>query len=77
MGYEVRKFERDDVLGGNWPYTDEVPLDASVPNVGPYFSPDLPPYNVELPYKEHHPRVETQVLIERRKDHRAPKQIYG
>ncbi|KAJ6565087.1 hypothetical protein B0H10DRAFT_1749415, partial [Mycena sp. CBHHK59/15] len=25
-------FERDDVLGGNWQYTEETPVDAPIPN---------------------------------------------
>ena len=54
-GLDVRIFERDSVPGGNWHYTEEVPLDAPVPNVPTPtsdFVPSLPPEGVDLPYSE-------------------------
>lgn len=54
-GLDVRIFERDSVPGGNWHYTEEVPLDAPVPNAPTAFSdfvPSLPPASVVLPYSD-------------------------
>lgn len=52
-GFEhVRVFERDDVPGGNWHYTEETPLHAPVPNADPVigdFVPSLPPRGKSLP----------------------------
>ena len=73
-GLHVRIFERDSVPGGNWHYTEEVPLDAPVPNapapIGD-FVPSLPPACVELPYSE---VFENDGNIQR--DHRGPKPIW-
>ncbi|KAG8221572.1 hypothetical protein J3R82DRAFT_1814 [Butyriboletus roseoflavus] len=55
VGLDVRIFERDSVPGGNWHYTEEVPLDAPVPNAPTAISdfvPSLPPASVDLPYSE-------------------------
>jgi hypothetical protein len=74
VGLDVRIFERDSVPGGNWHYTEEVPLDAPVPNaptpIGD-FVPSLPPADVELPYSE---VFENDGKIQR--DHRGPKPIW-
>ena len=73
-GLDVRIFERDHVPGGNWHYTEEVPLDAPVPNAPPPISdfvPSLPPAGVELPYSE---VFQNDGKIQR--DHRGPKPIW-
>jgi cation diffusion facilitator CzcD-associated flavoprotein CzcO len=73
-GLDVRIFERDSVPGGNWHYTEEVPLDAPVPNAPTPISdfvPSLPPAGVELPYSE---VFENDGKIQR--DHRGPKPIW-
>lgn len=73
-GLNARVFERDSVPGGNWHYTEEVPLDAPVPNaptpIGD-FVPSLPPMGVGLPYTE---VLEDDGKIWR--DHRRPKPIW-
>ena len=73
-GLDVRVFERDSVPGGMWHYTEEVPLDAPVPNaptpIGD-FVPSLPPAGVELPYSE---VFEKDGKIHR--DHRGPRPIW-
>ncbi|KAJ3796860.1 hypothetical protein GGU11DRAFT_111910 [Lentinula aff. detonsa] len=79
MGYEVRIFERDSVPGGNWHYTDEVPLNAPVPNLDlseADFQPHLPPENVVLPYEESFVGLEPSAVSEARRAHRAPKPIW-
>ncbi|KAJ3997739.1 hypothetical protein F5050DRAFT_1568782 [Lentinula boryana] len=79
MGYEVRIFERDSVPGGNWHYTDEVPLNAPVPNLDlseADFQPHLPPENVALPYEESFVGLEPSAVSEARRAHRAPKPIW-
>ncbi|KIJ50177.1 hypothetical protein M422DRAFT_160150, partial [Sphaerobolus stellatus SS14] len=71
-GFDVHVYERDHSPGGNWHYTEEIPLDAPVPNadisIGDY-SPSLPPEGVKLPYGE-----EARYL---RRTHRAPKPIWA
>jgi cation diffusion facilitator CzcD-associated flavoprotein CzcO len=73
-GLDVRIFERDSIPGGNWHYTEEVPLDAPVPNaptpIGD-FVPSLPPAGVELPYSE---VFENDGKIQR--EHRGPTPIW-
>ncbi|KAJ4480860.1 hypothetical protein J3R30DRAFT_3461923 [Lentinula aciculospora] len=79
MGYQVRVFERDSVPGGNWHYTDEVPLNAPVPNLDPIeadFRPHLPPENVDFPYEQNFVRIQPGVMEEARREHRAPKPIW-
>ncbi|EIW77433.1 FAD/NAD(P)-binding domain-containing protein [Coniophora puteana RWD-64-598 SS2] len=52
-GLDVRVFERDDVPGGNWHYTDDTAPDAPVPNAPvplADYVPSLPPPGVDLPY---------------------------
>lgn len=74
VGLDVRIFERDSVPGGNWHYTEEVPLDAPVPNAPTAISdfvPSLPPASVDLPYSE-----EFEDSGEIWRDHRAPKPIW-
>ena len=73
-GLDVRIFERDSVPGGNWHYTEEVPLDAPVPNAPTpisAFVPSLPPAGIELPYSE---VIENDGKIHR--DHRGPKPMW-
>ena len=73
-GLDVRIFERDSVPGGKWHYTEEVPLDAPVPNApAPIanFVPSLPPAGVDLPYSE-----EFQDDGEIYRDHRGPKPMW-
>ncbi|KAJ3773442.1 FAD/NAD(P)-binding domain-containing protein [Lentinula raphanica] len=79
MGYQVRMFERDSVPGGNWHYTDEVPLNAPFPNIDPSeadFRPHLPPAHVDLPYEEEFAELEPSAVSEARRAHRAPKPIW-
>ena len=74
IGLEVRIFERESVPGGNWHYTEEIPLDAPVPNAPTPISdfvPSLPPANVDLPYSE---EFEDDGDIQRA--HRGPKPVY-
>ncbi|KAF8556439.1 FAD/NAD(P)-binding domain-containing protein [Imleria badia] len=73
-GLDVRIFERDSVPGGNWHYTDEVPLDAPVPNAPcpiADFVPSVLPASVDLPHSE---EFEDDGNIWR--DHRGPKPIW-
>lgn len=73
-GLDVRIFERDSVPGGNWHYTEEVPLDAPVPNAPcatADFVPSLPPASVSLPYSE-----EFEDDGETWRDHRGPKPVW-
>ncbi|KAF8550557.1 FAD/NAD(P)-binding domain-containing protein [Imleria badia] len=73
-GLHVRIFERDSVPGGNWHYTEEVPLDAPVPNAPTpiaNFVPSLPPACVDLPYSE-----EFQDDGKICRDHRGPKPMW-
>ncbi|KAH9942804.1 hypothetical protein B0H21DRAFT_513589 [Amylocystis lapponica] len=74
-GFQVHMFERDDVPGGNWHYTEETPVDAPIPNadvsVGDY-TPSRPPAGVQLPYtEEYHGSV-----AEHRRQHRGPKPVW-
>ncbi|KAJ6604067.1 FAD/NAD(P)-binding domain-containing protein [Mycena sp. CBHHK59/15] len=75
-GFErVRLFERDDVPGGNWHYTDETPVDAPIPNVDPVvgdFVPSLPPHCAPLPVEEHY----HSGWEERWREHRSPKPVW-
>ncbi|KAF9442644.1 FAD/NAD(P)-binding domain-containing protein [Macrolepiota fuliginosa MF-IS2] len=76
-GFDVHVFERDTQPGGNWHYTDEVPLDAPVPNANiavADFAPSLPPNGVKFPYEEEY-RNKTQAGFYQRA-HRAPKPIW-
>ncbi|KAF5309561.1 hypothetical protein D9619_012417 [Psilocybe cf. subviscida] len=78
-GFDVHLFERDTVPGGNWHYTDEVPVNTSFPSnpnvaVGD-FTPSLPPKGVKYPYVEvYHDGVAENAV--RRRAHRAPKPIW-
>ncbi|KAJ4480846.1 hypothetical protein J3R30DRAFT_3403155 [Lentinula aciculospora] len=80
LGYNIRLFERDNVPGGNWHYTeDEVPPDAPIPNVPTTeadFQPHLPPENTRLPYEEIFDSVEREQVFKVKIDHRAPKPIW-
>ncbi|KII86697.1 hypothetical protein PLICRDRAFT_55612 [Plicaturopsis crispa FD-325 SS-3] len=52
-GFEAHIYERDNVPGGNWHYTEEIPTDAPVPNAPVELSdyvPSLPPAGAQLPY---------------------------
>ncbi|KAF8556446.1 FAD/NAD(P)-binding domain-containing protein [Imleria badia] len=73
-GLDVRIFDRESVPGGNWHYTEEIPLDAPVPNapapIGS-FVPSLPPAYIDLPYSE---EFENDGEIYR--DHRGPKPMW-
>jgi thioredoxin reductase len=75
-GFESRLFERDDMPGGNWHYTNEIPLDAPVPNADPSvadYMPSLPPEGINLPFTIEYRDGGCQ---ERKRSHRAPKAIY-
>ncbi|KAJ6617506.1 hypothetical protein B0H10DRAFT_2032715 [Mycena sp. CBHHK59/15] len=72
----VRVFERDDVPGGNWHYTEQIPVDAPIPNVDPSigdFVPSLPPRGASLPVEEHYSDDTTS---QRQRVHRAPKPVW-
>ena len=75
-GFDVRLFERDTVPGGNWHYTDEIPVDAPFPNadvsIGDY-APSLPPEGAELPYEEEY---ESEISDELLRAHRGPKPLW-
>ncbi|KAJ7148730.1 hypothetical protein C8R43DRAFT_1008568 [Mycena crocata] len=71
---QVKVFERDDVPGGNWHYTDETPVDAPIPNADPSvgdFSPTLPPPGTSFPVEEKYPEGEA-----RWREHRGPKPVW-
>lgn len=79
MGYQVRIFERDSVPGGNWHYSEEIPLDAPVPNLKPPeadFRPHLPPENVLLPYEEDFDNVDPREVAEMKRGQSAPSPIW-
>lgn len=71
-------YERDDSPGGNWHYTDEIPVDAPIPNadisVGD-FRPFLPPKDVPLPYVKEY--TDEEYGREIRRAHRAPKPLWA
>ena len=73
-GLDVRIFERDSVPGGNWHYTEEVPLDAPVPNAPcpvADFTPSVLPASVDLPHSK---EFEDDGRVWR--GHRSPKPIW-
>ncbi|KAJ7723278.1 hypothetical protein DFH07DRAFT_971626 [Mycena maculata] len=76
-GFEqVRVFERDDVPGGNWHYTEQTPLDAPIPNVDPSvgdFVPSLPPPGASLPFQEHYSLSDWET---RWREHSGPKPVW-
>jgi len=54
-GLDVRIFKQDPIPGGNWHYTEEVPLNAPMLNASTPISdfvPSLPPAGINLPYSE-------------------------
>ncbi|KAJ7449225.1 hypothetical protein FB451DRAFT_1287859 [Mycena latifolia] len=70
----VRVFERDDVPGGNWHYTEETPVDAPIPNADPSvgdFVPSLPPPGTSLPAEKYYSDGEAQW-----REHRGPKPVW-
>ncbi|KAJ7083602.1 hypothetical protein B0H15DRAFT_850102 [Mycena belliarum] len=70
----VRVFERDDVPGGNWHYTEEAPVDAPIPNADPSigdFIPSLPPPGTPLPVEKYFSDGGAQ-----RREHRGPKPVW-
>ncbi|KAF5346509.1 hypothetical protein D9756_010050 [Leucocoprinus leucothites] len=76
-GFDVHIFERDYLPGGTWHYTDQIPLDASIPNAPieiADFQPSLPPPDAEFPYVEEY-HNQTWCAYQRR-SHRAPKPIW-
>lgn len=70
-------FERDNVPGGNWHFTEETAPDVPIPNrdisVGDYI-PSLPPKGASFPYTEVYRNVERNA--ERKREHRGPKPIW-
>ncbi|KAJ8082717.1 hypothetical protein PM082_008573 [Marasmius tenuissimus] len=79
-GYDVKLYERDERPGGVWHYSEEVPLNAPVPNAAPAsadYKPCLPPKGATLPYEEVYIDQDPQELSEQRRAHRAPKPIWA
>jgi len=77
LDFEVHSYERDHAPGGNWHYSDEVPLDAPVPNADPSigdYEPSLPPNGVKIPYTEEYSDAKQNNL--QRRAHRAPKPVW-
>ncbi|KAJ7694822.1 FAD/NAD(P)-binding domain-containing protein [Mycena rosella] len=71
---DVRVFERDDVPGGNWHYTEETPVDAPIPNADPSvgdFVPSLPPPGTSLPVEKYYSDGEAKW-----REHRGPKPVW-
>ncbi|TFK70892.1 FAD/NAD(P)-binding domain-containing protein [Pluteus cervinus] len=79
-GFDVHLFERDNIPGGNWHYTDEVAVDAPIPNVDVSigdFVPDLPPAGATFPYEEVYEDTEDDLAYkERKRVHRGPKPLW-
>lgn len=76
-GFDVHIFERDHLPGGVWHYTEEVPLDAPVPNAPieiSDFESSLPPRGVGLPYSEEYENKTMGTFL--RRMHRAPKPVW-
>jgi len=76
-GFDVHIFERDYLPGGVWHYTEQVPLNAPVPNAPIQisdFEPSLPPRGVTLPYAEEYENKTMCAFF--RRMHRAPKPIW-
>ncbi|KAF8218214.1 hypothetical protein K438DRAFT_1657096 [Mycena galopus ATCC 62051] len=70
----VRVFERDEVPGGNWHYTEETPLDAPIPNADPSvgdFVPSLPPHGSSFPFEKYYSDGEKQW-----REHSGPKPVW-
>ncbi|KAF8654315.1 hypothetical protein AX16_003542 [Volvariella volvacea WC 439] len=79
-GFDAYLFERDHAPGGNWHYSDEIPVDAPIPNadvsIGDYI-PDLPPQNVRLPFEVVHKETEDdESYKQRRREFRGPKPLW-
>lgn len=75
-GFDVKLFERDNVPGGNWHFTDEAPAGVSIPNANLLvadFEPSLPSPGEKLPYEEHYYGEESRT---KRRDLRGPKPIW-
>jgi hypothetical protein len=68
-------FERDDVPGGNWHYTDQTPKDAPIPNADPSVADYEPSIPATLPFEELY--VDDHSFFWRWKDHRAPKPLWA
>jgi len=76
-GFDVHIFERDNVPGGNWHYTEETSDRPPVPNaeasIGD-FAPSLPPEDAVLPYEEHYNGSRSKNML---RAHRAPKPVWA
>jgi cation diffusion facilitator CzcD-associated flavoprotein CzcO len=76
----IRLFERDDVPGGNWHYSEEIPDDAPIPNQPPQLGDYIPDVPVNLTayggrYEEIYEEGHEQ-WADRRRRHRAPKPLW-
>ncbi|KAF7301215.1 Dimethylaniline monooxygenase [Mycena indigotica] len=82
-GLEVRIFERDEVPGGVWHYSDETQGQPPIPNVDPQvadFVPSLPPPNAPLPHVVYHSDRDDKTGMtsaERWREHRAPHGVWA
>ncbi|KAG6855926.1 hypothetical protein H0H87_009360 [Tephrocybe sp. NHM501043] len=76
-GFDVHLFERDYIPTGTWHYTEEIPVDAPIPNaeisVADY-TPSLPPKGAKLPYEEVYYGTDSKELL---RAHRGPKPIWA
>jgi cation diffusion facilitator CzcD-associated flavoprotein CzcO len=80
-GFNVKLFDRDEVPGGTWHYSDRIPLRAHYSNVSierAEYTPDLPPVDVELPYEDVYENNPTHgpTLEDRLREHRAQKAVW-
>jgi cation diffusion facilitator CzcD-associated flavoprotein CzcO len=80
-GFNVRLFERDSVPGGNWHYSEQIPVPAhysAVPTEIADYIPNLPPAGAELPYEEIYDNGPKKGLTyeERLQQHRGPKPLW-
>jgi hypothetical protein len=79
----IRVFERDEVPGGNWHYTDEIPNTVPIPEQSPkdWWRGDYTPTHPDrIPFQVRHNATGDQSRLAEletvRKNHRQPKPIW-